>query len=104
MNHYAAAGRGHPGRPSPLGLLAPGRPAVADADEHDVALVALHIFEVLDEEGLGRADREELLGRRVVAAEPLQVLLDRLALGHAEGGDAKRQAPVRGTTQLLRCA
>ena len=46
-------------------LVAP----IADGDQDRVALVALHVLEVLDEEGLVRVVGEEGVGRGVGAAQ-----------------------------------
>jgi hypothetical protein len=65
-------------------------PAVGDAEEDDVALVALDVLQVLDEEGLGEAAVEEGLQGRLVAPPLLQLILDGELLPQVEGADAER--------------
>jgi hypothetical protein len=72
---------------------------IADADQHRVALVALHVLQVLDEEGLVRVRREELFRVRLRAAQRLHGVQDRVALPEGEGGDAEallRRLPRMG--------
>lgn len=46
--------------------------SIANADEYDVALVTLNVFQVLDEERLGRIFMEESFMDRVVPAQQFQ--------------------------------
>ncbi len=72
--------------------------AVAHGDEHDVAFVALDRLEVLHEERLVAVRREERLRglRRVVAPQPLDLVLDGALLRDAHGADAEARArPAR---------
>ena len=72
---------GHSARP-----IAP----VAHADEDDVALVPLHVFEILHEKRLVRMRVEKPLFGRVLAAQNFQLVLNRLRLPRAERRGAKR--------------
>jgi hypothetical protein len=69
--------------------------SVADRDEDHVALVTLHVFEVLDEERLGVMHLEKRLDlRRKAAAQDFELVHDRAALGCGEGRDAEREFGV----------
>jgi hypothetical protein len=71
---------------------------VANRYEDDVALVTLHVFQVLHEEGLGRVGLEEILGisggsARRITSSSIHWIARRCAA--REGGDPERQARVR---------
>jgi hypothetical protein len=69
--------------------LAVGGARVRHANEDDVALIALNVLEVLDEEGLRTGEVEERLDRRVAPAPLLELVLDRELLSEVEGPDAE---------------
>src|SRR5262245_43049725 len=58
------------------GELAQGVAAVADGNEHHIALVALHALETLDEERLVGMRREEGFGFGMLAAQQLERIGD----------------------------
>jgi hypothetical protein len=67
-----------------------GRP-VPDRDEYDVALIALHIFQILDEEWLGLMPLEErFMLRGEAAPEDLELIQDRATLSGGKSRDPKR--------------
>jgi hypothetical protein len=53
---------------------------VGDAQEDHVALVALNVFEILDEERLGTLEIEEFLEREILPTEALEFVLNRALL------------------------
>ena len=64
---------------------------VCDAEEHDIALVALYVLKVLDEERLAPAAREERLDRRVLAAAHFKFVLHCELLAQVERADSERE-------------
>src|SRR3546814_19583973 len=64
--------------------------AIADRDEDDVALVALDILQILDEEGLSAPAQKIFLDVRVLATQQLELFQDRLTLRAREGRDPER--------------
>ncbi len=74
---------------APLGIN-----AVGDAENNRVALIALHCFEILDEERLTGAVPEEVLLFRRILAPPGKQPVYQVLLGHAEGNHAKAAVRV----------
>src|SRR5713101_3325643 len=68
--------------------------AIADADDHCVALVALDVLERLDEERLWTLWVEERREIRMVRQKRLELLLDRLTLRDVHGHDSERALGV----------
>ena len=73
--------------------------SVADADEDDVALVALHVLQVLHEEGLVWVGAEKRLAGRVLNPQLFQLVQNGLNLRCAEGGYSQSQ--VRTVPRVL---
>ena len=73
--------------------------AVADADQDHVALVALHVLQILHEEGLFGVAGEELLARGIAPPQDVDLVLDAPRLDAAERRDARRQ--VGGAAGVL---
>src|SRR3546814_4400662 len=56
--------------------------AIADRDEDDVALVALDILQILDEEGLSAPAQKIFLDVRVLATQQLELFQDQIGRAH----------------------
>ena len=67
--------------------------AVPDAEDDDVALVALDVLEVLDEEAVEAVLGEEVVEVRALAARGLELVADAARLRLGEGDDAERRDP-----------
>ena len=101
-------------RPEPLRQVALGVAAVADRDEDHVALVALDVLQVLDEERLAPIAGALLAAERfqfgILGAHQFQLVEDRVALRHREGGHAqggvgmRLRVPEHRPRHLLRLA
>ena len=65
--------------------------AVSDTDQDHVPFVSLDVLQVLDEEGFLGMPGEELLARRIAAAQDVDLVLDAARLDVAEGRDAEGQ-------------
>ena len=72
---------------------------VADADQDHVALVSLHVLQVLDEERLFGVPREELLAGGIPTAQNVDFVFDAASLHVAEGRDA--EGPARRLAGVL---
>src|SRR3546814_11774725 len=64
--------------------------AIADRDEDDVALVALDILQILDEEGLSAPAQTICLDVRVLATQQLELFQDPRTLRDREGRNPER--------------
>ena len=58
------------------GQIALGVARIGDRDKDHIALVALHVFQVLDEKGFIGVGDEERLGFGLLAAQQLQLILN----------------------------
>ena len=74
---------------------------IAHGEENHIPLVALDIFEILDEEWLREAVAEVFLELRVVGAELLEAVLDEFALRDVEGHDADGALRLCGVGEHL---
>lgn len=74
--------------------------AKADREEDGIALVALHVFEVLDEELFPTVLGEMMLDVRVLMPFPLEQVVDERTLLLIEGHDADRAWSFCGSESL----
>lgn len=74
---------------------------VADADEYDVALIALNVLEVLHKKSLVRLCSEERLTGGFLATKDLNLGENGVHLSHAECRNAERQLQTVGLTKLF---
>src|ERR1035438_10536801 len=76
------------------------RTPVANTDEDDVALVTLHVLQVLDKTRLVRRVRKELFAGRIPPAQEFHLVQDGIHLSDAKGGYSKCLPLLLGERQL----